>query len=650
MSFRIAVASIVLCVFVFALHAQESAVSSLHGWNATIDVRAKAIVDAALTDAEPRDHPKYSSYEYLARAAKIGCLNSRDFDRLLSDLNESTWVSQDPASRIELVFALPPITRYVLQFSHCLTTDDERRLKKVLELPRLLLDHGTINHWSMRASSIFLLSEKYPDLMWSDSSSGRQLSAPNLVSEIKPLLTSRFLKFFRDGNAEQFSPVYQSINFFTALNLIDFATDQDVKALAFASATVMLASLRANSFHGQLVPPLTRAIVPQRSGLSTERPESRVGIQFLLWFYFGQPLVTPSDLKDRTEPLYPIMYALSSWRPPSELLGLSKDAAMDYEIRTVTPSFSKWAMPTYKAVHGSAYIADDFAIGVGNSKFNPGDYNASNALFGILLKSSGAANTIECYHPYWLSNAGENAWQSDRSSPFQEQWTNGRQAVIVAAIPQVDPWRQYLSSGWGKFRNEHAQDLIKTLQCRIPVEGIEITRSSDSIFLDAGNVYVGIRVLTPNWQIQDVAGQPYMKSFRVLKVSSARTALYFEVRKSNEVDWRSFQSQFKSRKLSFDEALASVDLEGEQGKEIKITYRLAAGDEGAVNSRPSVEVDGKVTKASADNYWLDAPFLKIGAGVFLLETTYGTLKIEEIGERLVTTHSACPSGCVLRKN
>lgn len=635
----------VLSAFLAPLCAQRSQADAFGDLKSAIDIRAAEVVDAAVIDAEPRNHPKYRSYEYLARAAKIGCLNPRDFNQLLSDLDESTWTSQDPASRIELVFALPPITRYVFQFSYCLSGDDQRRLKKALELPRLVLDHGTINHWSMRASSIFLLSEKFPDLFWNDSGTGRRISARDLVAEIRPLLIARFLKFFRDGNAEQFSPVYQAINFFATLNLIDFVSDQDVRALAGASASTMLASLRSNSFNGQLVPPLTRAIVPQRNGMSTEQLEYRVGVQFLLWFYFGRPLVSPSDLKDRREPLYPIMYALSHWRPPREVLGLNSEPATGYEIKTVTPSFSKWASPTKKSVYGAAYISDDFAIGVGNSNFNPGEYNASNELFGILLKSSGAANTIECYHPYWLSNAGENAWKPDRSSPFQEQWTDGRRAVILTAIPPTDPWQQYLLSGWGRLRNEHAHDLIKTLQCRIPLEGIRIIRTSNSIFLDAGEVFVGIRILTPNWELQDEAEDPYMKSFRVLKIKAARSALYFEVRKAAEVDFESFQSQFSSHQVNFDQSAASVELEGEEGKRIRVSFRITTEDDGTVSSRPAVQVDGKLTKVSAD-YWLDAPFLKIGAGTFVLESSLGMLTIEQRGERLVTSHFPCRLRCV----
>ncbi|WP_036026536.1 hypothetical protein [Bradyrhizobium yuanmingense] len=617
--------------FVSAAFAQDDL--SMRAIEAQIDARQRMVVAATQAEGDPRNHPKYSTYEYLARAARSGCLDPIQFDKLVRNFDDSSWGS-DHAARMELVFALPPLTRYLLQYPNCLTKEQNQKIKAALQLPRLIFEHGTINHWSMRASSVVLLSQKYPDLVWTDLSSGRHVTAKQAVEELKPLLVSRYLKFFNEGNAEQFSPVYQAINFIAAVNLAEFSSDDELKRLADISATVMLMSLRANSFHGQLVPPLTRANFPQRSGSSALRSRNHLIVQFLLWFYFGEPLVTLEDLKDRIEPFYPIMYAISSWRPPQEVLALNRLIPDEYEITTVTPTFSKWALPTKDYAYGSAYIGHQFAIGVGNGNINPGEYNGSNQFFGILLDGPGIANTIECYHPYWLSNSGPDAWKSDRSSPFQQHWRDGRRGAIIVDIPSADPWPAETRVGWGRLRNLRASDLLKLLQCRIPSEGAEIVQDDHTIFIRKGSVFVGLRILSGDWQLTTINDDSYMRLFKILKINAARTALYFEVGTADRTDWSSFQRQFNSRQVDFDDVGGQVRVEEGRGSRTTISFRLTENSDRTFRSVPLVHGD-TASPALEAKYWLASPFLKIGGGRLSLVTDYGRLTIVQRGSQLV---------------
>jgi hypothetical protein len=608
-----------------------------------LEARRHEILDATQLTGEPRNHPKYSTYEYLARVAHSGCLDSAQFDNLVKNFDNSSWGSGDYASRAELVFALPPLTRYLFQFGHCLNEEDNRKIKTALQLPCLILEHGTINHWSMRASSIVLLSQKYPDIVWTDSNSGRHFTAKQITEELKPLLVARFLKFFNDGNTEQFSPVYQAINFMAALNLADFSSDRQLKDLADHSATVMLLSLRVNAFHGQLVPPLTRANFPQRNGASGESSTVQLIAQFLLWFYFGEPRITLSDLQDRIEPFYPIMYALTSWRPPVEVQSLNDRIPKDYEIATVTPTFSKWANPTKDYVYGRSYITDEFAIGVGNGNINLREYNGSNQFFGVLLGGPGLANMIECYHPYWLSNSGPDAWKSDRSSPFQQQWRHGKQGVIIVQIPEADPWPAETLNGWGRLRSQRANDLIKLLQCRIPIQGTEIVQTARSVFIRKGTVFVGLRVLSGDWQLTTIDGDPYAKLFKILKISAAQTALYFEVATTQTIDWIMFQKKFDARDVQSEEH-GRVRFDAENGDHISVSFRLTSLPDRTIRSVPEVKVNDSPVLHQSDT-WLATSFLKVGGGRLSLVTDYGRFTIVRNGEQLIQSRLACNLDC-----
>lgn len=611
---------------------------------ADIAARARIVIESSQLNGEPRNHPKYRIYDYLGRAAHNGCLSDGEFNKLLGDLDESAWGSGDYSSRAEQVFALPPITRYALQFATCLTPDNVGRLKSALQLPRLVLDHGTINHWSMRASSIFLLSEKYPDLVWSDVSTGRHIAAAEIIKELRPLLIGRFLKFFEDGNAEQFSPVYQAINFFSVLNLAEFSKDDELRSMADRSAIVMLATLRADSFHGQIVPPLTRANFLQRSGLSAEQSRAHLVVQFLLWFYFGEPLVTSADLKDRIEPFYPIMFALSAWRPPEELRRIEKTIPPAYEVTTVTPTFSKWNLPTRDYVYGSSYISDRYAIGIGNGYFKPSDYNGSNQFFGILLKGAEAENTIECYHPYWFSNFGDNAWKSDRSSPFQQQWRQGRQAVIITKIPDVDPWPKDLQIGWGRLRNEHALDLIKVLKCRLPKRGASFLKTADSILMNWHGTFIGIKILGSSWSLEENPADASLANYRILNVGSPSAAIYFELATSDQIEWERFVHQFSSRRVAFDARAGTIEFETDNGKQMRISFELASSDDDWIRSSPRIELEGALMQPS--RIWFDSPFLKVGGGLFWLKTAYGAMEIAEKSGRLESARRYCGAVCL----
>ena len=162
------------------------------------------------------------------------------------------------------------------------------------------------------------------------------------------------------------------------------------------------------------------------------------------------------------------MLALSKWRPPKEVLYLRDKPRSTFEATsTITPRFSIWGKPTKPEIFGIASISESAAIGLGRFEFDPFGYNEDTNLFSIMLRSLKRDNTIDCYHPYWRSNAGENAWLSDRSSPFMQGNLSNDRGVLIFDIPERDPWPVKKNRNY-ELRGEHNEKVLENCSVSFP--------------------------------------------------------------------------------------------------------------------------------------------------------------------------------------
>ncbi|HET8869320.1 MAG TPA: hypothetical protein VFM48_02645, partial [Aquabacterium sp.] len=205
-------------------------------------------------------HPKLLGYELLVQSAQTGCPSEDRIDQLVSATTPNLTADEP----IEM-FLLPPLVRFIYQFPQCFSDRQIEEIKSHLTSSRQrLFAHGTINHAALRATSWYLLAQKFPDAIWTDWDGSKHSSA-DVMRNLKAKMIARTNGFYQQGHYELMSPTYSLVNLYPYLNLYDFAKDPQVKGLADAQANLEVAALLANSFQGVILPPLTRKNYDQRN-------------------------------------------------------------------------------------------------------------------------------------------------------------------------------------------------------------------------------------------------------------------------------------------------------------------------------------------------------------------------------------------------
>lgn len=576
-------------------------------------ISATTVADTALADRRAslkrmgaakyidNSYQKTKSYDVLAATALHGC-GPVEWPEYMASLS-TLEVVYPPDGPMEM-FALPPLVRYLYQFGHCMTDQQKQRLLSGFTSQKeMYFGHGTINHAIMRAASWYLLAQYFPKAKWADWD-GKVLSSSELMAELKRLMAGRTARYYQSGYLEWLSPTYELVNLFPLLNLIDYAQDPEVKARAEKEATLQMAVLKVNSFHGTIVPPLTRKNFDQRNALDTPQNYVPSITQHALWYYFGEPAgFGLYDFQSRTEPFYASMLGLSNWRPPSVLNEIQQ--AGPYAIQTNTPRFGIWDEAVETEIFGDSYIAGDYAIGTGNLLFDPDGYSGHIQTFGILVDTDKALNQIECYHPYWMSNSGEDAWGTDRSSPFQQMYRYDDSSVVMLFdIPARDPW-VFPENRFFEYRKQRQYNLFPLAQCRIPRNFDQIITLQDRVYIRQGNVFIAIATLHGRNEF-DQAPRPLVSRYVIQKIREPKTALFFRVDRARpDFDFAQFQQSIKDRLPEYDSARSSVRFVDNAGVKTEVTFKIgkagkrwAALPEVIRNGRPLVRDGSRVIESN----------------------------------------------------
>ena len=561
-------------------------------------------------------YQKGKSYDVLAGTALRGC-GPVEWPAYMSSLSilPVGFPSDGPVE----MFSLPPLVRYLYQFGHCFTPDQKQKLLNGFTTQKqYLTGHGTINHAIMRATSWYLLAQYFPDAIWKNMD-GRDLSSAQLMAELKNLMSERMSHFYKSGQYEWLSPTYAMVNVFPLLNLIDFAADPLVRKTAEEEATLEVAILRAHSFHGVIVPPLTRKNFDQLN--TTDAPLNYVPsiTQQLLWYYFGEPVNLGSYDFMSKEPFYVTILGLSNWLPPKSVQNLSVAKDGDYSIKVNTPSFGIWDAETTPEIFGDGFITEDFAVGTGNLLFDPNGYSGHIQTFSILLKSDKPQNQIECYQPFWKSDLGEDAWATDRSSPFQEMYRYDKSSVVMLFdIPQKDPWIPDKDNHSFADRKMHKDALIQLAECRIPLGFDEIMTEKNWIFIHQGDVFVAMATLAGANEYNH-APQNLRSKYLIVKVREARTALFFRVERANsKMSFTQFREQVRNQIPAYDSSSSSIKLTEKSGIHTQVIYKLKAhGDGKRWSAIPEILHGGKLFFPD-ESYVVDSPILSLKNSVMMI--------------------------------
>ena len=461
---------------------------------------------------------KTRGYDTIAYTALRGCGPPRMSDDMVDVLRPDLIAKS--VDKAAYAFVLPPFTRYLLQYGQCLSPEQLQRARGLLSLPQQLFAHGTLNHAIMSASSYYLLAEHFPDQRWADPN-GRPYTSSQVTERLKDLLLRRFRKYMADGFTEQLSPTYAVADLFPLLNLIDFAQDPDIRTAAEQAAIAQIALMRADSLDGALMPPVERENPPVQ--LTSNPPTNAADV---LWLYYGGfPLS-----KARRDAPYAAMLAASRWRPPARLLALKSPSDLPYDIEVNTPSFGIWDAPTHPEFTGGAWIDREFAIGAGNEHMDPGGHNEHNVAFRILIRGLQPVGAIDCYQPYWLGDKGEDAWDLDRSSPFQYSWRSGSRGVLLYDIPATDPFPYPTSNSAFAERAKTAGGLHQLAECRLPKAADELKVTQSGVFARYGSVFVALHSVGGSpVEIDRSPSGPNLKGFMTMKVHAGRAAIYYSV-------------------------------------------------------------------------------------------------------------------------
>ena len=224
------------------------------------------------------------------------------------------------------------------------------------------------------------------------------------------------------------------------------------------------------------------------------------------------------------------MLIASSWQPPQQLLALKSYSYRPYEIQITTPGFSQWGGPTRTELTGTAHVEQDFAIGSGAAVQDLTGYFDHTATFRIMLRGLQPVGAIECYQPYWHGDEGEDAWDTDRSSPFEQTWQYGRRGVLLFDIPSTDPAHPTAANGFFAERAKTASHLHQLADCRLPAAASELHVTANGVFARYGPVFVALQSLGPEpVEVNRSPRGSNLSGFMTLKVRAAHAALFYRV-------------------------------------------------------------------------------------------------------------------------
>ncbi len=617
--------------------AEGSTAAIRDSYRAEVQARRDAITRIVGGMANVRPHAKWFPHHVIAATALKGC------DPALSAYMAGmldTPADGRPGAIEPDIFGEPVLVRFLQLFPNCMDAGERAKLEGVLRKPQHFFGHGTINMAALTSSSLYLLAQTFPDLTWTELD-GRTYSSAAIMATYRPLLVGRFRKFLADGEIEMLSPTYTMANAIPALNLVEFARDPEVRALAEAYLIQMLAGLRVSSLRGVILPPYDRQNAQQRSGPATAAQPCVSPGQFISALYFGQPSIGPRDLESGCEPAAVATLAVSSWLPPATLAGFPDSADPPRTHRVTIPTFSQWDQPTRPLLAGTVFRARHFAIGSGNAIFEPFGPHTPNSTFLLAWDRPSEFNYVECFHPYWESNYGAGAWSTikvpptfypnatSRSSPFQQSFFSGGRGVLLFSIPEADPYPSSKEPRFFAMRDQHKDALFARQNCHFPRDVDEYAAEGGWLFIRAGGTYVGIETLGAAQTIAAEPTDPVVKAF-VERTSEGRHVALFVVAADAERagSFAEFRRAAAAIPRRHDPAADTFAFRGEDGRSYEVCFDLRPepGGTGRMVSIPDVTADGAPV-ANGPGDVLSGPGYRLGGGHLHVETPAGTLDV-----------------------
>ena len=203
------------------------------------------------------------------------------------------------------------------------------------------VDGGTENHKTMWRTSSLVYAQLFPD---SAQISGYSVQEAHDLS--LEMIRDYLQRLLRTGNGEYDSQIYYPHSIAPFLNLYDFSTDPEIKALGKFALDYYLVTYGIKVVHGAIAGGQKRGYLPKAKAGEMET---------LLWAFFNH---TSRDMSEATTT---IQQATTSYRPNQVISNiLQQKVAKPYTARISRPFYH---MDRYNAFQESFYRSESFGLG-----------------------------------------------------------------------------------------------------------------------------------------------------------------------------------------------------------------------------------------------------------------------------------------------
>ena len=495
--------------------------------------------------------------------------------------------------RRQTMFDFPGIALAVCQYGEHMPYETFKKIRGYIEkLDRKskengegFLGHGTENHALMMWSGVYLLTERWPDLGWSNG-----LSSEEIRLILKERMRKMLKNVYRMGYAEYLSTTYDSVLNMSMEILMVYAKDPEVKAMAEAYMLYKWSILSLNVFDGDTIAPYARMNTQLDHDTQDPKEKEVAGSSYYNWVLWGWGAATNNvdllEFHGRHEGGYnetsPAVYAALSKAVPDDVffrIAASKEPITHWSS---TCMFGGYGAGAPRWMLRKVYREKNFAIGTGNFRWVPGgDYADHDACgFGISWATADRYNYIGCYSPYWYSDGDDpsrtpDTWDHGNISPFQQTALHENTAITLFDIPNKDPWPELSDQGKWKWRDGHADNLIKRGMLRFPKSIDEQVEKDGWIFLREGETFIGIKPLK-EYYIQKDFTDVMLKDFVVVKSDHAQTGFLFELGTKDEFgDFSKFHERLTKNGIEIDWEQKTVSYVNSRG--VKLQIRFVSG-------------------------------------------------------------------------
>ena len=464
-------------------------------------------------------------------------------------------------------------------------------------------NNGTENHRKMTWSSGYLLAQFFPDAEWRYGN--ETLDSPTLMRRLKERLATVGHNEYRAGYSEFLSPNYEIWHVSPMINLLDYAEDPEVRALAEASLLQHLTLIALGSYEEVVLPPWSRYAGVQNRDATGAR------IQLLTWLFWGHGNIPASRDFSSSTPLS--FFAVTDWRPP-EILDLIAQREVDYPY-TARMQQTHFGWGTERYVMRTTYQDELYAISSGVFRFKPGAFQLDDSQFAIAWDGGAQVRQIHAYHPYWRQLVDDMSDWLRPTSPFMQTGHHENSVIMLFDIPAEDPW-----AGRGNWAGEREGPMVPLAQLRFPSHMNYTAGADDWFFVTDGPVYIGIKVLKEGWTRDRRA----LSGYNVIKSEGTdgerwQTGFIYEVGTEAEFGTpEAFKAAVEANPVSID------------WETMTVTYTNTGGDE--LNFQYSPFVDGSINEwipdfavndeaIIYDESWptLESPWTSLRNNLFLLK-------------------------------